>query len=56
MTTIAESRIAAPRVEKILAAIWEQALSVSNIGPDANFFDLGGTPGMAAQLSQKIGT
>jgi amino acid adenylation domain-containing protein/non-ribosomal peptide synthase protein (TIGR01720 family) len=54
VAAIEQSRILEPMVEKILAAVWAEALSMKDIGPETNFFDSGGTPALAAQLSGTI--
>src|SRR5579872_5277256 len=37
-----------------MSAIWRRALNRVSIGPDENFFELGGTPQMASELLQQI--
>jgi aspartate racemase len=41
--------------ERILASIWQELLGIDNVGPDSNFFDLGGHSIMVLQLANRIG-
>ena len=41
--------------EKVLAAIWEEVLSVEQVGLDDNFFDLGGASLQSIHLAGKAG-
>lgn len=40
---------------EVLAQIWGRLLQISNVGPDDNFFDLGGDSALAIQLFAEIG-
>lgn len=52
-----EESYVAPRdaLEEELAAIWAEALGISKIGIDDNFFDLGGESFKAMRMTRKIG-
>lgn len=41
-------------VEKVVAAIWSQALDVAYVGNDDNFFELGGDVALARRLVEQI--
>jgi amino acid adenylation domain-containing protein len=41
-------------IEKILAAIWQDVLTINQIGIDDNFFDLGGTSLMVMRLINQV--
>ena len=57
MSELKQASIKSPtRVEKVLIAIWKQALDVKTIGENDNFFDLGGTASLALQLVERIRT
>ena len=40
---------------QVLAQIWERLLQIPSVGPDDNFFDLGGDSALAIQLFDEIG-
>ena len=42
------------RVERTLAAIWQQALHVDNVGVNDNFFELGGHSLLMVQVHSKL--
>ena len=46
----------APRSNALeaIAGLWREVLPGRDIGPDSDFFDLGGTPEIAGLLAQKI--
>jgi len=41
-------------LEKALAALWQEALGVSQVGVDDDFFDLGGNSLVAVQLASRV--
>jgi aspartate racemase len=43
------------RDERILASIWQELLHIDSVGPESNFFDLGGHSIMVLQLANRIG-
>jgi amino acid adenylation domain-containing protein len=53
---IVDGACIAPRThtEKVIADLWSEALAVSPISADANFFDLGGHSLLAVQLTSQI--
>jgi amino acid adenylation domain-containing protein len=44
----------ATAVEEELAVLWKELLGLQRVGPDANFFDLGGHSMLAMQLVSKV--
>jgi len=42
------------RIERTIAAIWQQALHVDNVGVDDNFFELGGHSLLMVQVHSKL--
>jgi thioesterase domain-containing protein len=42
-------------IEQRMAAIWEEVLGVSGVGPDSHFFELGGHSLLAARMLAKVG-
>jgi acetoacetyl-CoA synthetase len=44
-----------PTTIELITPIWQRVLQRSSILPDDNFFDLGGTPGLASRLFPQIG-
>jgi amino acid adenylation domain-containing protein len=47
-------RAAASPAEELVAAIWEDVLGVSGVGPDDSFFDLGGHSLLATQVVSRV--
>jgi acyl carrier protein len=41
-------------LEKTIAAIWQEVLKVQTVGPEENFFDLGGNSLLMIQFHEKL--
>ncbi|OAB38377.1 non-ribosomal peptide synthetase [Paenibacillus glacialis] len=56
LNTVCKADYIPPRneVEQLLAEIWEEVLSVTQVGIDHNFFELGGDSIKAIQISSKL--
>lgn len=44
------SALPADGVEAVLVAVWKETLGVAQVGPEDNFFDLGGQSGLLIQV------
>ncbi|KIH99630.1 hypothetical protein LP52_07010 [Streptomonospora alba] len=55
-----EANAAAPsapgEVEQLVAAVWRDVLRSPEVGSDENFFDIGGTSALAAEVQSKLST
>jgi phthiocerol/phenolphthiocerol synthesis type-I polyketide synthase E len=49
-------RVTEDDIVKRLTRIWQELLGVASIGPDQNYFDLGGDSSLAVQLFSRIAT
>lgn len=43
-----------PALEQTIARIWQKLLGVGSVGPEANFFDLGGNSLLALRMAERI--